>query len=156
MFIWNFCLKYSFPILHSRMCCIFFRQIFLLSVLSKTFFTILFCFFMETVFENEMLFELHKFYYFSFTGWFLTLKTKFHPKTLVEDFQNYRGRSLREKCPDTEFFQVRIFPHSDWIRRVSLHIKSKCGKIRTRKNSVSGHISHSAYYVYYWPIPSNA
>ena len=24
---------------------------------------------------------------------------------------------LREKCPDTEFFLVRIFPHSDWIRR---------------------------------------
>ena len=23
---------------------------------------------------------------------------------------------LREKCPNTEFFQVRIFPHSDWIR----------------------------------------
>ena len=27
---------------------------------------------------------------------------------------------------------------------VSLHIQSKCGKIRTRKNSVFGHISHSA------------
>ena len=25
--------------------------------------------------------------------------------------------SLREKCPNTEFFLVRIFPHSDWIRR---------------------------------------
>ena len=24
---------------------------------------------------------------------------------------------LPEKCPDTEFFLVRIFPHSDWIRR---------------------------------------
>ena len=24
---------------------------------------------------------------------------------------------LREKCPNTEFFLVRIFPHSDWIRR---------------------------------------
>ena len=23
--------------------------------------------------------------------------------------------SLREKCPDTEFFQVRVFLHSDWI-----------------------------------------
>ena len=25
--------------------------------------------------------------------------------------------SLREKCPNTELFLVRIFPHSDWIRR---------------------------------------
>ena len=25
--------------------------------------------------------------------------------------------SLLEKCPDTEFFLVRIFLHSDWIRR---------------------------------------
>ena len=24
---------------------------------------------------------------------------------------------LHEKCPNTEFFLVRIFPHSDWIRR---------------------------------------
>ena len=27
------------------------------------------------------------------------------------------GAALREKCPDTEFYLVRIFPHSDWIRR---------------------------------------
>ena len=25
--------------------------------------------------------------------------------------------TLREKCPNTEFFLVPIFPHSDWIRR---------------------------------------
>ena len=25
--------------------------------------------------------------------------------------------TLREKCPNTELFLVRIFPHSDWIRR---------------------------------------
>ena len=24
--------------------------------------------------------------------------------------------TLREKCPNTEFFLVRIFPHSDWIQ----------------------------------------
>ena len=24
---------------------------------------------------------------------------------------------LREKCPNTEFFLVRIFPHLDWIRK---------------------------------------
>ena len=28
-----------------------------------------------------------------------------------------RYPTLREKCPNTEFFLVRIFPYSDWIRR---------------------------------------
>ena len=27
--------------------------------------------------------------------------------------------TLREKCPNTKFFLVRILPHSDWIRRNS-------------------------------------
>ena len=37
--------------------------------------------------------------------------------------------TLREKCPNTELFQVRI--------------QSECGKIRTRNNSVFGHFSRS-------------
>ena len=37
---------------------------------------------------------------------------------------------LREKCPNTELFLVRFFPHLD--------------KIWTRKNSVFGHFSRSA------------
>ena len=53
-----------------------------------------------------------------------------------------------EHCPNTDLFLVRIFPHSDWMRRdtkyeVSLRIQSECGKIRTRNNSVFGHFSHS-------------
>ena len=41
-------------------------------------------------------------------------------------FNNILGSwSLREKCPNKEFFLVRI--------------QSKCGKIRTRRNSVFGH-----------------
>ena len=43
---------------------------------------------------------------------------------------------MSENCPNTDFFLVRILPHLDWIRRVNLRIQSKCGKIRTRKNSV--------------------
>ena len=32
--------------------------------------------------------------------------------------RGYRNlKSLREKCPNTEFFLVRIFPHSDRIRK---------------------------------------
>ena len=46
--------------------------------------------------------------------------------------------ALHENCPDTEFFLVRIFPHSEWVRR---DIQSECGKIRTRKNSVFEHFS---------------
>ena len=46
--------------------------------------------------------------------------------------------ALREKCPNTEFFLVRIFPHSDWIR--------------IRKNSVFEHFSLSENQVIYlWP-----
>ena len=29
--------------------------------------------------------------------------------------------TLREKCPDTDFFLVHIFPHLDWIRSISLY-----------------------------------
>ena len=39
--------------------------------------------------------------------------------------------SQSEKCPNTELFLVRIYPHSDWIR--------------TRKNSVFGLFLRSAY-----------
>ena len=38
--------------------------------------------------------------------------------------------ALHEKCPNTEFFLVRIFPHTD------CRIQSECGKIRTRKDPV--------------------
>ena len=33
----------------------------------------------------------------------------FHSKLL------FASNTMREKCPNTEFFLVRIFPHSDWI-----------------------------------------
>ena len=45
--------------------------------------------------------------------------------------------SLREKCPNTEFFLVRIFPHSDWIRRDTPYLSvfspnaGKCGPEKT-------------------------
>ena len=46
---------------------------------------------------------------------------------------------LRKKCPNMEFFLVRIF----FTYSVSLRMQSECGKIRTRKNSVFWHFSHS-------------
>ena len=48
--------------------------------------------------------------------------------------------TLREKCPDTEFFLVRIFLYSDWIRGFT---QFEYRKVRTRKNSVFGHFSRS-------------
>ena len=58
--------------------------------------------------------------------------------------QNLR-RILREKCPDTEFFLVRIFPHSEYG---SLRSKSpysvQMRENKDQKNSVFGHFSRSA------------
>ena len=42
--------------------------------------------------------------------------------------------ALREMCPNTEFFLVRIFPHSDWIRT----------------HSVLGHIPRNEVYGLLW------
>ena len=53
---------------------------------------------------------------------------------------------LREKCPNTEFFLVRICPHSDWIRRDPEYLSvlsPNAGKYRPEKNYVFGHFSRS-------------
>ena len=44
-------------------------------------------------------------------------------------------RITAKKCPNMEFFLVRILPHSDGV---SPRIQSECRKIRTRKNSLFG------------------
>ena len=58
--------------------------------------------------------------------------------------------ALREKCANTEIFQVRFFLTIGLNTErygVSLPILSKCEKIQTRKNSVFGHFSHSESHV---------
>ena len=55
--------------------------------------------------------------------------------------------TLREKCPNTEFFFGPHFPAfglNNGRYGVSLRIQSECGKIRTTKNSVFGHFLSSA------------
>ena len=50
-------------------------------------------------------------------------------------------QSLREKCPNTEYFLVRISPHSDWIRRNTecLSVFSpKAGKCGPKKTPYLG------------------
>ena len=54
--------------------------------------------------------------------------------------------TLREKCPNTEFFSGPYFPAfgtNTEIYGVNLRIQSEYRKIRTRKNSVFGHCSRS-------------
>ena len=58
----------------------------------------------------------------------------------ADEFRSFKY-ALREKWPNTELFLVRIFPHSDWIRRIRRH--PKCGKILTRNNSMFEHFSRS-------------
>ena len=35
----------------------------------------------------------------------------------------HSSQSLREKCPNTELFLLRIFLHSDWIRRFRIELE---------------------------------
>ena len=53
--------------------------------------------------------------------------------------KSFRKTNTREKCPNTEFFSGPYFPAA------GLNTKrfSKCGKIRTRKNSVFVHFLRS-------------
>ena len=55
--------------------------------------------------------------------------------------------SLREKCPNTEFlWSVFSYICTEYgVFGVSLRLQSECGKIRTKKNSVSEHFSRSEY-----------
>ena len=61
--------------------------------------------------------------------------------------QEFQKISLLEKCPNTEFWLVRIFVHSDRIQRFTEKISVfslNAGKyVRTRRNSVFRHFSHS-------------
>ena len=52
-------------------------------------------------------------------------------------------KTLREMCPYTELFLVRIFLYSDWIRWFNYCIQYEYRKIRTRNYSVFGHFSSS-------------
>ena len=57
--------------------------------------------------------------------------------------------SLCEKCPNVEFFLVRIFPYSDWIRRNTEYLSvfsPNVGKYG-RENSVFGHFSRSDFHI---------
>ena len=65
-----------------------------------------------------------------------------------------RKDSLREKCPKPEFFLVRIFPHSDWIRRDTSHPYSDRMRENTDQKKLSiWTLSHCDWeLVYSWTL----
>ena len=65
------------------------------------------------------------------------------------EFREILGIPLREKCPNTEFFLVFIFPirteYGNLLRKSPYSVRMR--EIRTRKNSVFGHFSHSVRFL---------
>ena len=52
---------------------------------------------------------------FTFTKEILNGKLHFLCSEWCSIIDFWHGESLREKCPNTEFFLACVFPHSDWI-----------------------------------------
>ena len=51
-------------------------------------------------------------------SWKDVVSTIFFPVSrneVGEEGTDIRTQALREKCPNTELFLARVFPHSDWI-----------------------------------------
>ena len=71
----------------------------------------------------------------------------YNPASLKTALNHLILNSLREKCPNTEFFLVRTFLYSGGIRRFTEKIQSNYRKIQTRKNPVFGHFSRSDFYL---------
>ena len=46
--------------------------------------------------------------------------------TIISLWSSLRLNALRKKCPNTEYFLVRILPYLDWIRRFSSWIEYCC------------------------------
>ena len=80
------------------------------------------------------------------TTYFLAYRDIWFPQLLT-----FLKKSLREQCPSTELFLVRIFLYR--IYSVNLHIQSEYRKIRTRNNSVFGQFSRSeCSYFLFFPV----
>ena len=76
------------------------------------------------------------------------VKTIPNSKLFRKQFLKYLKTSLREKCPNTEFFWS-VFPcirtkYGDLQSKSPYSVRILTRKIRTRKNSVFGHFSRSA------------
>ena len=72
--------------------------------------------------------------YWSFTKNYLSNPPFISIDDLMHNRMHLSIISLREKCPNTEFFLFRIFPHSDWIK---LHPSETLFVSRYAKEQVS-------------------
>ena len=86
-----------------------------------------------------------------------TLKYNENPTKVItfsESTLEIKLMSLREKCPNKEFFSGSYLPVlglDTEIYSVDIRIQSDYRKIRTRKNSVFGHFSRSVKLHYMLP-----
>ena len=93
-----------------------------------------------------------RFFFISKVHWYCTFSS-------VMSWKRYMTPSLREKCPNTEFFLVCIFPHSDWIRRDTSYFSVFSPNVENtdKKKLRIGYFSRSAYDItmfYLLRIPS--
>ena len=68
-------------------------------------------------------------------------QTSSYNRWLISRIEQILTLPLREKCPNTEFFLVRIFPHSDWIRISPYSVQMR--ENTEQKNFVFWHFSRS-------------
>ena len=74
-------------------------------------------------------------------------------RVIWETFSHLLYDSLRQKCPNTEFFLVRIFVHSDWRRRHAKYLSifsPNVQKYGHEKNPVFGHFSRNDFSFNSW------
>ena len=88
-------------------------------------------------------------FYMKFSGSLLTNFTQNTIRSLTLLPVTSLKVTLREKCPNTEFFLVCIWPYLYWLREDTLFLpvfSPNAGKYRPEKNSVFGHFSRKINY----------
>ena len=82
-------------------------------------------------------------------GKWISVKYPESKEIMSKDWQVRVEFLLCEMCPNTEFFLVRVFPHSDWILRDAKYLSvfsSNAGKYGPEKTPYLG-IFHAVFYV---------
>ena len=69
-------------------------------------------------------FQEHRFYRKPLGDYFWLHFLFFYLHWCIFNLAGISSPPLREQCPDTGFFLVRIFPHSAWIRRYTVSLIS--------------------------------
>ena len=97
-------------------------------------------------------------FFFFFFYFFCDLIQKYFLSGEISKYDQWKKHNLYRKiipvspcemCPNTEFFLVGIFPHSDWIRRGTSYLSvlsPNVEKYGPEKNSLFGQFSCSVYF----------